>query len=110
MPLRKDVAAASEALRAMRAELQTFERRRKAMKLLVQKILYEDGKAEIHCLLPAADEKNRNRRIRDDYSISGPVPFVIECPVATERTAAALSEAAHKGWETRRANRKRRAA
>ena len=106
MPLRKDVTAASAAFRAMREELEAFEDRREAIQLLVAKILYADGKAEIHCHLPAADARNCNRRIGDDCNFSDPVPFVIQCSV----TPISRTEVAHKAWATKRATKKRRAA
>ena len=52
MPARKDVNAISAEFRRMRTELVAFEDRREALKTLVDKVMYADREAEIHCRLP----------------------------------------------------------
>jgi DNA invertase Pin-like site-specific DNA recombinase len=84
MPLRRDVEAAAAAFRRMRVKLTAFEDRREALQLLVAKILFEEGHAEIHCHLPAAAE-NYNSCIRGNCNFSGPIPFVISCPIPAGR-------------------------
>jgi site-specific DNA recombinase len=64
MPERKNVEAASERFRKMRRALEAFEDRREALCLLVEKILYADREAEIHCHLPAPKAaRNCNRHV-----------------------------------------------
>jgi site-specific DNA recombinase len=101
MPLRKDVVAASAMFRAMRTELESFEDRREAFLQLVEKILYADGAAEIHCHLPAAQAKNCNRREYSDCNSFDSIPFIINITVPRD-SPERLTEAALKGWETRR--------
>jgi site-specific DNA recombinase len=84
MPQRKDVEAVSKHLRAMREELAEFPDRREALSLLVEKILYADGEAEIHCRLPKASDAvlNCHSRITDDGNLIGSIPFIITRRVA----------------------------
>lgn len=88
MPLRKNVEAAAAEFRAMRRELQTFERRRKALLLLVEQIRYADDKVEIRCHLPGPTSKNCNHRACDDGNFSGAFPFVINCSIPNRKRAA----------------------
>jgi site-specific DNA recombinase len=82
MPARKDVNAASTALRQMRQELEDFQDRRDALCLLIEKIRYADREVEIHCRLPRANELKCHRRISDDGILIGSIPFVIKARVA----------------------------
>ena len=82
MPARKDVEAASAEFRKMRAEIESFDGRRKALCLLVDKILYADREAEIHCHLPAPAAQKCNRHVRADCNLIGSIPFVITARVA----------------------------
>jgi site-specific DNA recombinase len=82
MPERKNVAAASTELRKMRNELESFESRRKALEILVDKVLYADRQAEIHCRIAAPTARKCNRRISDDCILSGSIPFVITRRIA----------------------------
>jgi hypothetical protein len=86
MPLRQNVEAASAEFRAMRYEIQTFTGRRKALQLLIEKIHYADGEAEIYCHLPATDARNCHNRIGGYSNLSHTsfhaIPFILKRRVA----------------------------
>jgi site-specific DNA recombinase len=105
MPVRKDVEAARLAFLSMERELDHFEDRRAAVEVLVEKVRYSDGEAEIHCHIPTPTAGKCHSRIRGNDIFSGPIPFVIKVAVPLERTPDELTAASLKGWETRRKRR-----
>ncbi len=82
MPKRKDVEAVSAEFRKMRYELEAFQDRRDALKVLVDRVLYADKEAEIHCRLPKPSARKCHRRISDDGILIGAIPFVIKVRAA----------------------------
>lgn len=104
MPERKDVEAASARFRKMRDGIKSFDARREALCLLVEKILYADREAHIHCRLAAPTSSKCNRHAHDDCNLIAPIPFVISATIPPDLVGNRIL----KGWETRR--RKARAA
>lgn len=106
MPLRRDIEAVAARLRGMRHTLTAFEDRKAALHLLVEKIRYADGEAEIHCHLPAAvDEKCPNRLGAGDI-FKDSTPFVINAAIVREDRSSVI----RRSWEARRAKKRGRAA
>jgi hypothetical protein len=66
LPNRKDVEAMSAAFQAMRHEVTEFADRKAVLNLLIAKILWADGEAEIHCHLPVENAGNCHSRIGPD--------------------------------------------
>jgi hypothetical protein len=81
MPIRKNVEAASAEFRRMRTGLETPEVRREAFRLLVSKVFYADGEAQMECRLPAPGAQNCNQRECANSNLAESYPFVINLKI-----------------------------
>jgi site-specific DNA recombinase len=81
MPERKDITALARQFAQARTEIKDFADRRGILKRVVNKILYVDRAAEIHCAIQVNPKKNCNGKVDSNYN-SLRIPFVLHRRVA----------------------------